>query len=853
MRRRPALLLLSILGCFPAAARADGGAPADFQPDPRAVQRSGPAYRYPQDGWIVLHIEGEPYDRGVQHGRLLAPEIAAHVRCFAAWQGSKDSAAAWKQTRTLVNALFLRRYDKEYLEEMKGIADGASAAGAKFDGRPLDLLDVVALNAWPEVMTLDRALDATPTGLEGQRFPLDGVTPKPLPKPERCSAFAATGPATKDGKVVFGHITMFSLYPANFYNVWLDVKPAKGHRVFMQTYPAGIQSGMDYYYNDAGLLCCETTISQTRFDITGTALASRIRQALQYADTIDRAAEILKEGNNGLYTNEWLLADVKTNEIAMLELGTHKTRLSRSSKGEWFGGTEGFYWGCNNTKDLEVRLETLATTDGRPASTVWRPSDRDKKWLELYDRYKGKIDEGFGKVAFTTPPIAAYRSVDAKFTTTDLAKQLKTWALFGPPLTRTWQPTFDERQRFPEVQPLVSNPWTVLHAAAPAPQKDRGPIALDLHNPEDGRRRLDPRPDREEAAGRGGRRSGEAQGPPAWHGTLLPRSDADTWLVTAFANYERIVSMENGMRRRGDGKVSPEDRDRLAVALFEQRSEYELGRRAHPEVPLLKTRADVRQSDWHRVASGKGVLLLHTLRGELGAEKFAALMEEFGKRHAGQRVSTEEFRAFIEKATDRKLDEFFDHWLQETGLPRPKAGVASSEAVTGLDGGPFSVLTFLSELEQTLIVYGTQAEEPTNRQAAEELQKAIVERGPNVTVPVKSDRAVTEDELKNHHVLLVGRPDTNSVVARIRTALPVTFGRQSFAVRGETYAHANSGVIAAAENPLRGRYSIVVAAGLSAAATLRTAPLLARGAPGAEVVVCPAGAALRGLIVPAPR
>src|SRR5205823_2518264 len=177
----------------------------------------------------------------------------------------------------------------------------------------------------------------------------------------------------------FGHITMFSLYPSNFYNVWLDVKPSKGHRVFMQTYPAGIQSGMDYYYNDAGLLVCETTIRQTKFASTGLSLASRIRKALQYADGIDQAAAILAEGNNGLYTNEWLMADIKTNEIAMFELGTHKTKLWRSSKGEWFGGTEGFYWGCNNAKDLDVRLETVPSVKGRTTSVASHPSDRAKK------------------------------------------------------------------------------------------------------------------------------------------------------------------------------------------------------------------------------------------------------------------------------------------------------------------------------------------------------------------------------------------------------------------------------------------------------------------------------------------
>ena len=261
---RIALIASAILGSlFVADVAHAQPSEARHAPDPLSVQRFESGYRYPQAGWIVLHIEGEPHERGYQHGRLLAGEIAAFVRCFAAEQSPKAPEEGWRITRTLANALFLRRFEREYLEEMKGIADGAAAAGAKYDGRPVDLTDIVVLNCWPEIETLDGALAATPTGLEGIRFPLEGVTPKPLPKPERCSAFAATGPATKDGKVVFGHITMFGLYPANYYNVWLDVKPTKGHRVFMQSYPGGIQSGLDYYFHDAGLVVAETTINQT--------------------------------------------------------------------------------------------------------------------------------------------------------------------------------------------------------------------------------------------------------------------------------------------------------------------------------------------------------------------------------------------------------------------------------------------------------------------------------------------------------------------------------------------------------------------------------------------------------------
>jgi hypothetical protein len=832
MRRVEFALALSFGWICTGLVSAKDAPSADFKPDPNSVQRYGKAYRYPQAGWIVLHIEGEPYERGVQHGRLMAPEIAAHVRCFATVTSPKSPPDGWHQIRTLTNALFLRRYHKEYLEEMKGIADGASAAGARFDGRPIDVVDVAALNGWPEIMTLDSALGATSNGLEAGRWSQERPAAVTAPKPMRCSAFAATGPATADGKIVFGHITMFSLYPSNFYNVWLDVKPSKGHRVFMQTYPAGIQSGLDYYYNDVGLMVCETTLAQTKFDITGMALASRIRQALQYADGIDQAVAILKEGNNGLYTNEWLLGDAKTNEIAMFELGTHKTRLYRSSKGDWFGGTEGFYWGCNNTKDLEVRLETVASTEGRPADAVFHPSDRDRKWLELYDKYKGKMDVSFGKVAFTTTPLAAYHSVDAKYTTTDMCRDLKTWALFGPPLGRTWQPTFEERQRYPEVQPLVGNPWTVLHAGPP--EGKQVPLAQDLHNPETGKRAIE---------GRG--HSSEMSTVAAWHGTLLPQSDADVWLAAAFTAYEPIAAQENALRQANHGSLKQADQDRIALRLFYYKSDYTLGSRTDREVPLAKTQADNRRDGWYRVTCGKGVLLLHELRSQLGAEKFDAAMDEFGRANAGRPVTTAQFVEHLEKTAGKPLKDTFKPWLEETGLPGC-FGPEGKEAC-----GPYSVLTFQTEPEDTLVVYGTLDELNTNREAAFALQRSIRERHSNFTVPVRSDKDVKEEELKNHHVVLIGRPGTISTLGKLNPAFPVTFGSQSFTVAKDTYAHADSAVVVAAANPMNPRFSVVLVAGMGPAATLKTAPKLSGwGARSAEVVVYAQGTEPIGVLVP---
>jgi hypothetical protein len=894
----PCVILLLVA----TTARADDPAPDD-RPDPAAVQRYGSAYRYPQAGWIVLHIEGEPYERGFQHGKLMAQEIAAYLRCFASVLGHEAPSEAWSHTRKLVNALFLRKVNSEYLEEMKGIASGATAAGAKIYGRPIDLVDIVTLNSWMEIETLDEALAALPTGLEGKVFKDAQPRVKPQPRPEHCSAFAATGPATADGKIVFGHITMSGLPAANFSNVWLDIKPAKGHRVLMCAFPGAIQSGMDYYINDAGLLIAETTITQTRFNPQGQSEASRIRQAIQYAATIDEAVAILDKEINGLYTNEWLLGDINTNEIALFEQGTAKTKLHRSSKNEWIGGTTGFYWGCNNTKDLELRLETIPSVSGRPANLVFHPSERDLAWQRLYQKYNGKIDVNFAKEAFTSSPLAAIHSLDAKFTTSEMAKKLQSWALFGPPQGRTWEPTANERQNYPEIKPLVSNPWTILNGEPPPAEKA---LAADITYPDGSSKAVTAK----------STKSPRLLLVPAWHGTILPAGDGDIWLATAFADYERIVAKEKTMGG-SDKKLTPADREELALELFAYRNRYLTAAAESTDIPALANiKADIDQDRWYRLASGKGVLVLHELHRLLGDPLFEETMDSFGRKFAGQKVTTSQFEAHLKEKAGKKTDGFIAAWVKATQLPNirlsriePVATVGSQTVVQGeilRDGleppvakvdvtvetasGEFtktielkgartefsfssdkgkpkhvilnkygetalagmrgySVHSYVREQDHTLVVYGTGTEMNTNREGAEALQKAIRLSGQNFTVPVKADKDVTDDDIKNHHVLLIGRPDNNSLVKRFEKNLPITYGQRSFKVQEHTYAHPESAVIVAAENPLSKEYSLVVVSGLSAYSMRGTAPKLATDHRAAEVVVMPHGEASQYLIL----
>ena len=206
-------------------------------------------------------------------------------------------------------------------------------------------------------------------------------------KPKQsCSSFIATGRMTKDGGIVLGHNTMDD-YVEALANVVMDIKPAHGHRILMQTEPGWIHSGTDFFITDAGLVGSETTIGGfEHFSEKGVPEFVRMRRATQDAANIDQWCAIMKKGNNGGYANAWLLGDVNTGEIARLELGLKYIGFERTN--------DGFFIGSNIAEDLRIlRLET-DTKDGdiRLSSVA-----RRVRWKQLMKENAGKIDLELGE------------------------------------------------------------------------------------------------------------------------------------------------------------------------------------------------------------------------------------------------------------------------------------------------------------------------------------------------------------------------------------------------------------------------------------------------------------------------
>ena len=740
-------------------------------PSAAALRRYGPAYRYPIGGWIYLHIEGAPYERGYQHGHLMSREIVEYIDRSAALLDSNSKDRAWETARTMAKALFLRGFDIEILEEMRGIADGAAAAGAKWNGRRVDLIDIVTANTTTELFALREAMDLTPTGLEGLH-----LKPPAYPAPDHCSTFAATGPATRDGRMVMGHILMWPLTLGEQTNVMLDVKPVAGHRVLMQSFPGGIQSGTDWYQNDAGMVIEEDTIRQSPYNINGTPIAWRVRKAIQYGDNIDKVVHFLGTRNDGLYTNEWLIGDAKTNEIAMYELGTYRTKLWRSSRGDWFGGTEGFYWGDNNAKDLNVRLEYAPDPEGPPQHLPYVPVERDLTWQRLYSEYKGRIDGQFAFTAFRTAPLVTATSVDAKVTTADMAAHMMAWAVFGKPNQREWVPTTEEKDEYASNEGIYSSGYRLISTEPPA-------ALSEAVKPEGEPAELKPAPISYRSR--------------LWKGWILPATEADNWLSAGSAAwYEDLNS------------------DDLERALEVRRAKYRGALLAEPD--------DMRRAEMTR---DRGALLFDALRRAMGDDRFFALLTRFFAENTTKAVSAAQFVAALEPRERLVVDA----WLQARNLP-------------GDPGGPAYLLSEYHELApaiaRTVIVYGTVMDAGANRHAAERLRARLTHWLENQP-PLLKDFELSDDALRTHDVIFVGRPESNSALAHLAEALKLDYPAAVFRIGGTTYSSERESLALAASNPLNARRMVLVLAGNSALETERLARTLSF--PDAEYAVYESG------------
>jgi len=440
--------------------------------DPRLAGSS----REDRNGWVVAHLSGPPYRVGFQHGWHLAPEIDDVLKTLSFYM-KKATGRDWAFFRDAAKTMFWPKLELEFREEIDGIAAGLRA---RLPGTSFDAIDITALNGWIEL-----AWYYIPW-LEKQT----GTGPGDSKAPPYCSAFIATGSSTADGRIVMGHNSWVEYIIGERWNAVLDIRPERGARIHMDAIPGFIHSGDDFVINDAGIVYTETTISKFKgFRPEGTPEFMRARKAAQYAESIDDFIRIMSADNNGAYANDWLIGDLKTNEIARLELGLKSAPVWRTK--------DGYFIGSNFPSDPAFIAAETQFNPNDPGQSVYI---RKKRWEQLMEANKGRIDAELGKAfeadhvdastgeradnanvlcghvdtdpkgvsEFDQGPFFPGGSVQGKVTTAALASDLKFWGRMGHPCGADFVAADyfakhpDKKDLAPFLKDMPFHPWTLF-------------------------------------------------------------------------------------------------------------------------------------------------------------------------------------------------------------------------------------------------------------------------------------------------------------------------------------------------------------------------------------------------------
>ncbi len=307
------------------------------------------------NGLSLVRLEGSPYEIGLQQGKLLKDQIQdvykiylnalvykKWIKEYAILKGVTDAYSNPQKSM----AKFAKQSEKdipaEYIEEMKGLAEGA--------GIP-----------YQEVLNMSSHVDYFAVLM--------------------CSTFAANGKATTDGNLIEARNLDWAsggLQELDKYSTVFVVKPQKGHAFISVIYP-GIVGALTAI-NDAGITA-ELNFSMAKKNgKEGMPALVLLRHVIQYAGSLDEAEKILREipriaGYNITVT------DAKTNDARLIEITNEVV------------GTQGLNDDGSLVSTNHFITKELAGTNISASQFSQSPSpDRFNRLTELIKENHGKID-----------------------------------------------------------------------------------------------------------------------------------------------------------------------------------------------------------------------------------------------------------------------------------------------------------------------------------------------------------------------------------------------------------------------------------------------------------------------------
>jgi hypothetical protein len=347
-----------------------------------SIKRVKNGIRYELNGWTYVSIRGEAKERGLAYGQLIKKDMEKVVKTLN-YIIYNDYGVKWDFFVSSCDKYYspkIKELFPEFYEEMVGFAEGAD----------MKVEEVVAWNNYftltesfwsnlPETESM--AIRGTTKAVAGSRE--GGASGQQ----ERCSAFIANGDWTKDGKIVVAHNNFSNFVDGQFARFVIDINPTKGNRILMMGFPGWIWSGTDFFVTSAGIIGTETTIGGFFAYENKVPISCRIRNAMQYGNTLDDYEKMLLNGNSGDYANSWLFGDINSNEIMRIELGLRFHNTERTKNG--------YFIGFNAPYDPQIR--NLECTNTGFDDIRRHQGARRVRLDDLMDKWKGKLDVSIAK------------------------------------------------------------------------------------------------------------------------------------------------------------------------------------------------------------------------------------------------------------------------------------------------------------------------------------------------------------------------------------------------------------------------------------------------------------------------
>ena len=328
----------------------------------------------PPDILPVVIVSGSDYEMGFQYGQQAGHLIEKNKE--GTWASALRQFSYDEVVRTLkANQFYIKKFTPECIEIMKGIANGASAAGYQ-----ITYTDVLLLNC-----TLPKPETSTfPPGAENETLP-----------PKSCSVSSAWGTATKDGRLI-GMDTLDG--GESLFGVIIVAYPDEGNN-----YICGAQAGEigdHFLMNNKGFFLGNSGgggSPREKDNNYGLSWSCSLTHLVRFANTAIEARDMLLPWQINIPEN-FHFVDVKGNAFVV-----EKTAAVQAVRKSGDFGEKDFMYSTNNYlhKDMKVtkKGDFIKGHGGYGAYSA----PRNHMLWDMLSNYHGQIDIEFMKMLLRFP------------------------------------------------------------------------------------------------------------------------------------------------------------------------------------------------------------------------------------------------------------------------------------------------------------------------------------------------------------------------------------------------------------------------------------------------------------------